>query len=305
MERTHHAGDANDAQIADDAAHTQHTQHTPTIDRYASERVRHDLVRRTLQVVRTEYVATNLLRITLSGDELHGFVSAAFDDHVKIFLPKPGERIPTLPSVEDIVNKRFVPGSERPIARDYTPRRYDAVTNELDIEFVIHGDGPGSSWAAQAKVGDPLIVAGPRGSFIVSDNFDWYLLVGDETAFPAIARRIETLPADASALVIISATDAASLPTWAGQAHPRPNVRVLSVLSAMQSPAHADDALLEAVRKQTLPTGIGHAWVAAESTTAKHIRQHLVAERGFDKHHIRAASYWRQGEKSFHEALDD
>jgi len=287
-------------------------------DHYASERVRHELVRRTLRVVRTEYVAANLCRITLSGDALRGFVSPAFDDHIKVFLPKAGEpssTLPVLPDLQKMVDRSLVPESERPLARDYTPRRYDPVRNELDIEFVIHGDGPGSSWAAQAQVGDPLIVAGPRGSFIVSDNFDWYLLVGDETAFPAIGRRIETLRADASALVIVSAAGTASLPDWARKTHPRPNIRVQAVIrSANATVAHAaskahpvpqDGALLRAVRDVALPIGTGHAWVAAESAVAKDIRHHLVAERGFDKRHIRAASYWRQGADSFHETLDD
>jgi len=281
-------------------------------DHYASERVRHELVRRTLRVVRTEYVAANLCRITLSGDELRGFVSPAFDDHIKIFLPKAGEpssTLPILPDLQKMADRSLVPESERPLARDYTPRHYDPVRNELDIEFVIHGDGPGSSWATQAQVGDPLIVAGPRGSFIVSDNFDWYLLVGDETAFPAIGRRIETLRADASALVIVSAADEASLPDWARKTHPRANIRlhaaIRSANATKEHPGQQGAALLQAVRDVTLPLGTGHAWVAAESAVAKDIRHHLVAERGFDKRHIRAASYWRQGADSFHEALDD
>lgn len=278
-------------------------------DHYASERVRYELVRRTLRVVRTQYVSANLCRITLSGDELKGFVSSGFDDHVKIFLPKAGEpssTLPVLPDLQKMVDKHLVPESERPLARDYTPRHYDPVRNELDIEFVIHGDGPGSSWAAQAQVGDPLIVAGPRGSFIISDNFDWYLLVGDDTAFPAIGRRIETLRDDASALVIVSADKAESLPDWARKTHPRPNVRVHAVLGdAHANGAQQTDVLVQAVREASLPTGTGHAWIAAESAVAKDIRQHLVTERGIDKRHIRAASYWRKGTDSFHEALDD
>ena len=80
--------------------------------------------------------------------------------------------------------------------RDYTPRRYDLDTLELDIDFVLHGDGPASTWAEQAKPGQFLHIGGPRGSMIVPDIFDSYLLIGDETALPAIARRLEGLAAE-------------------------------------------------------------------------------------------------------------
>ena len=73
--------------------------------------------------------------------------------------------------------------------REYTPRRIDLVANELDIDFVLHGDGPASTWAAQAAPGQTLDIAGPRASMVVPDLFDSYLLIGDETAIPAIGRR--------------------------------------------------------------------------------------------------------------------
>src|SRR3546814_10448720 len=55
-------------------------------------------------------------------------------------------------------------------------------------------------------------IAGPRGSFLVPTAFDWHLLIGDETAIPAIARRLEELPAASKAIVIIKIkSDAAKL----------------------------------------------------------------------------------------------
>jgi NADPH-dependent ferric siderophore reductase len=108
----------------------------------------------------------------LTGD-LQGFTSASYDDHVKLFFPALGSSEPILP--------KGPPGSPEagqgpaPIARDYTPRRFDAVANELDIEFVLHNDGPATSWAAQVQEGHQLGVGGPRGSFVVSSAFDWYV----------------------------------------------------------------------------------------------------------------------------------
>ena len=121
-----------------------------------------------------------------------GFVSAAPDDHVKLFFLPDGEKKPTLPSMGSR-GLEFPDGLPRPAHRDYTPRRYEGAAGELDIDLVVHGDGPASTWASRAAPGAYIGVAGPRGSFVVPDTFDWYLLAGDETALPAIGRRLREL----------------------------------------------------------------------------------------------------------------
>jgi NADPH-dependent ferric siderophore reductase len=173
------------------------------------QRVRHPLKMRMLQVIRTRLVSPQLLRVTLHGADLADFVSASFDDHVKVFFPQGGADKPAMPEVGPN-GPVFAEGKPRPPARDYTPRRYDPAAQELDIEFVLHGDGPASTWAAQAQPGQYLGVGGPRGSFVVPTEFDWHLLVGDETALPAIGRRLEELGANTRALVVVEVPDAAA-----------------------------------------------------------------------------------------------
>lgn len=131
-------------------------------------------------------------RITLGGESLADFASASFDDHVKLIL-------------------------DDEVGRDYTPRRFDTAARELMLEFALHGDGPAAAWAAQATPGQRVAVAGPRGSFVVAPDFDWHLLVGDETALPAIARRLEELPPQARATVVlkVDAADRRPLPSRA------------------------------------------------------------------------------------------
>lgn len=177
-----------------------------TADR-AVRRVRHQTRGRLLEVMSASPITPKMLRITLGGDELAGFVSAAHDDHVKLFFPQPGQAKPVLPTAGPN-GPEYPPDAPRPAARDYTPRRYDAAANTLVIDFVLHGDGPATSWAAQARPGHFLGVGGPRGSFIVPDDFDWYLPAGDETALPAIGRRLEELPPGAHALVVVEIADA-------------------------------------------------------------------------------------------------
>lgn len=81
--------------------------------------------------------------------------------------------------------------------RDYTPRGFDPVALTLEIDFALHGAGPATRWEAQAQGGQRLGVGGPRGSFIRPTDFDGHLLIGDDTALPAIARRLAELPAQA------------------------------------------------------------------------------------------------------------
>jgi NADPH-dependent ferric siderophore reductase len=234
------------------------------------QRVRHELKRRELHVVRVEAVGASFRRVTFSGDSLADFVSASFDDHVKLILAaETGE----------------------PVMRDYTPRRFDTTTRELDIEFALHGDGPAAAWAAQARAGQRVTIGGPRGSFIVPTDFDWHLLIGDETALPAVARRLEELPAGTRATVrmAVAAADRRLLTSAA-------DVDLLWVDS--------DSALLAAVRELALPAGEGYAWCAGEAGTMAELRRVLVDDKGHDRHAIRAAAYWKRGAVAHHENLD-
>lgn len=260
-------------------------------------RVRHALKFRAVQVTRIQDVTPHLRCITLRGDDLHDFVSASFDDHVKVFFPPDGEERPAMPSMGER-GLVFPEGVTIPVRRDYTPRRFDPKAGTLDIEFVLHGDGPAARWAAQARIGNWLGVGGPRGSFVVSDALDWYLLIGDATALPAIGRCVEGLRAGQRALVVAATVDPADRPTWqtAGDVS----------YHWVAADAHGDAPhLAQTVRSLVLPDGVGHAWAAGESASIKAVRQVLVETHRLDKAMIRASAYWKRGASDAHEALDD
>ncbi|MGE8658287.1 MAG: siderophore-interacting protein [Achromobacter sp.] len=263
------------------------------------ERVRHPLKMRMLTVARVERIAGLLARVTLRGEALRDFVSASFDDHVKLFFPADPSQPPVLPEVGPDGIK-FPDGAPRPAARDYTPRRFDAERLELVIDLVLHGDGPASTWAAQAQVGQCLGVGGPRGSFVVPTGFDWHVLIGDETALPAIARRLEELPSTAQALVRIEVPGAANQIALATRAQ-----AAVRWLHRNGTVAGYSTLLLEAARDLVLPPGEGYVWVAAESAVAKAVREVMVTQHGVDKRRIRAASYWKRGASAVHESHDD
>lgn len=266
----------------------------PDLPDLTVQRVRHPLRFRRLQVVRTRLVTPQLLRVTLGGADLEGFLSASFDDHMKLFFPVDGKLVipqtgPDGPSWPD---------GPRPPSRDYTPRRYDAAAQELDIEFVLHGDGPASTWAAQAQPGQEIGVGGPRGSFVVPEGFDWHLLIGDDTALPAISRRLEELPAGKRVIAVIEVSDASA------------EVELTTAADARVHWLHRQGApegsLLEAaVRELALPEGNGFVWAAGEGNAMRAVRQCLVAERGVDKKRIRASAYWKRGATAVHEDIDD
>jgi NADPH-dependent ferric siderophore reductase len=265
----------------------------------AGRRVRHEVKLRMLQVIRANPITPSMIRVTLSGEELPGFITAAHDDHVKVFFPAAGSDRPVLPT-PGRDGPVFPEGAARPVARDYTPRRYDPVANELDIDFVLHGDGPALSWAAHARPGQFLGVGGPRGSYVLSDEFDWYLLIGDETAIPAIGRRLRELPARSQVIVIAEVAGSAEEHRFESAAR----VETTWLHRGAAEPG-TTDLLRKAVADLRIPSGCGYAWVAGESETARAIRRLLVDERRLAKERVKAAGYWRRGASAIHDKHDD
>jgi len=268
--------------------------------KHAINRVRHDLKLRELTVRRLTRLTPQMLRVTLGGEALRGFSSAAADDHCKVFFPAPGASRPVLPQGPPGSHASREADGPTPIARDYTPRRYDAAKLELDLDFVLHGEGPAASWASQAEVGQTLGVGGPRGSFVVSDDFDWYLLVGDETALPAIGRRLEELRAAARVICLIEVQDEREQLSLTSPA----TLSVHWLHRGSEGPGGAQQ-LLEALRRLKLPPGDGYAWIACESHVARILREHLSVERCLNKPWIKAAGYWKRGAIATHENIND
>jgi NADPH-dependent ferric siderophore reductase len=259
---------------------------TETLDPRAPIRIRHDTRMRLLEVTGVTDITPRMRRISLTGD-MTGFASAGHADHIKAFFFPPGVEPRTAPIGERGAD--FAPG-EKPQMRDYTPRYWDAAKGTLDLDFVLHGDGPASSWAAQAQIGDKLVIGGPRGSLVIPATFDWYLLVGDETALPAIGRRIEELPAGARVVAIIEVEDAAEEQRFSTKT----NLELIYCHRNGQ-PAGTTDLLLQAVKRQAFPPGTAYAYLAGESAMSKAVRDHLTSERDINPEYIKAAGYWLLG----------
>lgn len=241
-------------------------------------RVMHDIKRRRLQVLRVVDITPRMRRITLGGPELAGFISLGSDDHIKLLFPQNAAEQAALESPTFTIKGE----GPQPAMRDYTPRRFDLSIGELDIDFVLHGDGPASTWAEQAQVGQHLYIGGPRGSMIVPDIFDSYLLIGDETAIPAIARRLEELPAGRKVLAVIEVADAAEQQALKSAA----DVKIVWVL-------RGQDDLLEVVRNLTLPEGTLYSFVATETKLSRQVRRVLLDTHKVNDEFLKAVGYWR------------
>ncbi|MFB0703636.1 siderophore-interacting protein [Pseudomonas protegens] len=244
-------------------------------------RVMHEIKRRRLEVLRVVDLTPRMRRITLGGPELAGFISLGSDDHVKLLFPQNAEQQAALETLVLGLGKDSGP---MPAMRDYTPRRYDLELGELDIDFVLHGDGPASTWAEQAAPGQFLHIGGPRGSMVVPDIFDSYLLIGDETALPAIARRLEELPAGRQVLAVIEVQNAAERQALDSAAQ----VQVIWV----ERDAGGQD-LISTVRQVQVPQGKLYAWVATESKVSRQVRRVLLDEHQLNDEFVKAAGYWR------------
>lgn len=266
-----------------------------TIKSKIIERVRHPIKMRLLTVKRIHELSPSMRRITLTGDDLEAFLSASFDDHVKLILPEVQGEKPHLPVVgED--GLVFEEGRAKPEMRDYTPRRYDAESNELDIDFVLEHEGPATNWASQAEVGHYVGIGGPRGSFIVPMDLDWHVLIGDEAALPAISRRLEELPKSTRAIAIIKLRHKNHKHELSSHCPAE-----IHWVTDEEDASNDHDALQSTLRQITLPEGDGFIWAAGEYTDIKLLRDYLLNELGFDKNRLRAASYWKQSVPAAHE----
>ncbi len=259
----------------------------------------HPISLRELEVLEAYDLTPGMRRVVLGGAELRAFRRAGFelpefrsdgfDDELKVFLPDPESGELSLPRQLD----RLIewPREPRPVARTYTVRRYEPDTGRLTLDFVRHGSGPATSWAAAAEPGARVHIAGPKFGLGLPPDVAWILAVGDETALPAIGRLLEELPDGVRALVFVEIPDDADrqeLPQ-------RPGVELVW-LPRNGREAGRTTMLLDAVRAAELPPGEGYAWVAGETVTLRELRRHLRDERGIAGDRLEVTGYWRRAE---------
>ena len=246
-------------------------------------------VARVGEVLRTSRVTPHMIRVVLGGEGLSGFPAGEFTDHyVKLLFPPPGAPYSAPFDVEQL--RAELPAEQWPVTRTYTVRAWDAEAGELTIDFVHHGDvGLAGPWAAAAVPGDRIQFFGPGGAYAPSPDADWHLLVGDESALPAIGAALPRLPAGVPALVFVEVE---------GPAEQQSDLVLgegVSVVWVHRGDRAPGEALVAAVTAVELPAGAGHVFVHGEAGLVKDLRLYLRTQRGLDPAFTSISGYWRLG----------
>lgn len=237
---------------------------------------------RILTVKKAWYLTPNMIRVIFAGHELAGFPEGRDGGNCKLMIPDIDE-------AKDSFADRLQNGPA-PVRRTYTVRKFDAVTQELSIDFVAHGDeGPASRWASNAKPGDFLGFAGPSSPKVAHFEADWYLIAADPSAIPIAAVTLEAMPRDAKGVAIFEVTaeedrQSIDLPKeievhWLVQ--PDPHV-----------PSTAQEDL---IRSLSWPEGRVQTCVAGESGLIRSLRGFLANEMQVSREDTYISGYWKIG----------
>jgi NADPH-dependent ferric siderophore reductase len=240
------------------------------------------------EVLSTERITPHMIRLVVGGAGLDGFTAGDFTDHyVKVIFKQPGVAYPEPFDLEAV--RRDLPRDQWPTNRSYTVRAWDAQTRRLTLDFVHHGDvGLAGPWAAKVRPGDEILFAGPGGSYTPRAEADWHLLVGDESALPAIAVALERIPTDAPVQVFLEVEgpeDELALET-PGKAE---------IVWLHRRGSLPGELLVPAVTGLEFPVGTVHAFVHGEAGFVKQLRHHLRVERKLPLDQLSISGYWRRG----------
>lgn len=243
---------------------------------------------RLIEVVSVQDITPHMRRLTFTCQDLERFATDE-DFHIKLYLPRAAGTVPEWPSVGADGIPRHPSGEAAAIARRYTIRRIDTVSQTFDIDFVVHDSaGPGSGFAENAEIGDIIGMTGPGGGAAPLDR-DWYLFAGDETALPAIARILELLPDTATGTALIEVEDDAERQVLDTKA---------DINVEWRNRRQEDSCLADVVRAVDMPKD-GRSifvWAACEFTEFRAIRSYIRNDCRLRKDQHLIVSYWRRGE---------
>lgn len=247
------------------------------------------------RVVGLRHLSTHMMRVTLGGDGIAALRNAGPDASIKLFFPLVGQQRPTVPAADGDNTLSWyrtylaMPDDVRPPMRTYTIRAHRPESAQIDVDFALHAEaGPATRWVQAARPGDEVAFLAPHGLYSVPTEAAWQLLIGDESALPAIASIVESLPAGAQARAFVEVDGPAD-------ELPMNTPGTLETTWVHRGGAPHGDRLLDAVRAARLPAGSPYAWVAGEAGLVKFARRHLVRDREVPKRMITFTGYWRIG----------
>lgn len=240
-------------------------------------------------MVSTRRITPHMVRLVLGGDGAAGLDADEFTDHyVKLLFAPEGVSYAEPFDLDRI--RAELPREQWPTSRTYTVREWNRAAGEMTIDFVVHGsEGLAGPWAAAVQPGETVRFLGPGGSYTPDPAADWHLLVGDESALPAIAASVERAPEGARMVVLLEVEG------------PDEELKIAAPPGADIVWLHRGErpfgaALVTAVRALEFPPGDVHAFVHGEAGFVKELRRHLRQDRAIPRERLSISGYWRLGQ---------
>lgn len=258
-------------------------------------------------------LSPRFVRLTLAGESLRNFADWGTDQRIKVVLPLPDGSIadfglldePTPHPSDWYTRWKALPEDERNVLRTYTPSAIRADAGEIDIDFYLHEPaGPASAWAAAAQPGDHLVVNGPDARMgWTGYGLHWqpgaakrFLLVADETAFPAVLGILDSLGPETQAEVFLECADPEDdIVSGAAPVDARIHLVERSSDARESGVERALRSWLDDQRDQVRDDPDLYVWLAGESGVITRLRRHLTAEVGIAKERVSFLGYWKIG----------
>lgn len=237
---------------------------------------------RILTVKRARHITPHMIRVTFGGAELDGLPQGREGANCKLLLPE---------AREDRTNfvTRLAEGPA-PVRRTYTVRHYRPAEQEMDIDFVDHGDsGPASAWARAAKPGAFLGFSGPGPVKVDHFDADFYMLGADMSALPMAAAVLEAMPRDAQGVAFFEITTPQDK-------QPIDAPDGVAIHWLLHPEAHlSSNAVLKHIKSMKWPNGRVQICLAGEHGAIATLRKYLLTERGLDRTDCYISGYWKIG----------
>lgn len=298
-----------------------------------------------VEVVGVQELGPSFKRVTFASDDVRSMGSDAdgstLDLRIKVMVPSARHGLPDFAALMERPGTTWYQAwldmdeASRGFMRTYTVRELRAELGEVDVDFVLHPPavggkpGPAATWAERVQLGDRLVLIGPNGQAGPCSGIEFtpgtsrrILLVGDETAVPAIASILASLDPNTighAILEVPKAADFQNLTAPAGvdiqwiargsRAHGEqlnaavraaclPGSHVAAEAEVVElEDVNVDEVILwETPAQQGVqPSGQLYAWIAGEAAVIRELRRYLVREVGMDRRQVAFMGYWRIG----------